>query len=122
MRACIHAAIILPGTEQDPETSAFHSVDEATGREGVFKQLQGLQCKSQGNMLKSGSAAFPPINTHTAASLQATLVEFSFFILSHFALKSIKCNMKASYDFNLVSLRSLIFFASGSVLKMFHFE
>lgn len=119
MRACIHAAIILLGAEQDPETSAFHSVDEAAGSGGVFKQLQGLQCKSQGNMLKSGSAAFPPINTHTVALCR---VFFFFFSPSHFALKSIKCNTKASYDFNLVSLRSLIFLALGSVLKMFHLE
>lgn len=83
MRACIHAAIILLGAEQDPETSAFHSVDEATGSGGVFKQLQGLQCKSQGNMLKSGSAAFPPIHTHTVALCRV----FFFFFTVTFCTK-----------------------------------
>jgi len=61
MHACIHAAaIILPGAELDPETRTFHGEDT---EQGGFKQLKGLQCKSQGNTFKF---AFPPINSHSA--------------------------------------------------------
>lgn len=44
----------LGSRTQGPETSTFHSVDRATGEGEGFKQLQGLQCKSQRNTLKSG--------------------------------------------------------------------
>lgn len=47
VRACIHAVIILPGPERDPETSTFHRVDRAFGRELASKRsysanLQGV--------------------------------------------------------------------------------
>ena len=58
--ACVHAAIILLGAEQDPETGTFCGKDRATETEQGFKQLRGLQCKSQGNGFKS---AFPHINS-----------------------------------------------------------
>lgn len=69
MHACIHAGLILLGAKRDPETSTFRSVDGAMGegetrRGGGFKDLQQLQCRSQRNMLKSGSTAHSPIHTY----------------------------------------------------------
>lgn len=76
MHACIHAANILLGAERDPETSTFRSVDRAMGERerwgGGFKELQQLQCRSQRNMLKSGSTAHSPIHTISLAPLQTT--------------------------------------------------
>lgn len=113
MRACIHAAIILLGTEQEPATSTFHSVNTEIAR--GFKELQGLQCKSQRNMLKCDSAANSPIHTNTLPLRRPP--SQGFFPLSHSILKAIKHNTKASYD--CIFYNCVTFFALGSVLKMF---
>lgn len=63
MHARNHAAIILMGAERDPETRTFHCVntnDHSHGeKEGGFKELQGLQCKPQRNMLKCNRPLVP---------------------------------------------------------------
>lgn len=109
---CVHAC--MPASTQSLSSWELSRIQrpvhstvwtEPLGEEEAL-ELQGLWWKSQGKWFKSSSTANPPIHTHThtISPLRTPLAVFFSTVTS--ALKAIKCNMKASYDYNLLSLWS----------------
>lgn len=122
VHACMHASTqALSSWEQSGIQRPAHSAvwtepweRERRRRGGGFKELQQLQCRSQRNMLKSGSTAHSPIHTYPQPLCRPP--SHCIFPLSQSTLKPLNVT---SYDCNLLSLWTLIFFASRSVLEMF---
>lgn len=107
MRACIHTAIIPSGASAGPREQYIPQCGQDRGEmEGEFKQLQGLQCKSQKNMFRSGSTAVPPIHTYIQTVWQKKpqhTPPHRVFFSTYYALQVTECNKKASCDCIILS-------------------